>query len=222
MSKYINQRRSERKEDIKYFYEEPEVGEEHLDKYGQKGRTNDPRGWTDISRGLYEFEDDLKKGEYIGINVEDKLRRNLETKLREEWAKEFYDFYNLPTLTPEEVAEKKYTQADLPSNINEKFAYMAALVSANEEQVEECRNFVRRYCDPEYLSVYDMYWAGDDERRIEKLAELQEKDKETNGRGKRLTAKKSNTIAQILQATRDREELNEQISKYESKKIDTL
>lgn len=162
--------------DIGYLYEEPEVGEEHLDKYGQKGRTNDPRGWTSVSNGLYGFEKNLREGKYLGIDVEDKLRRNLGTKLRMEWAEEFYDFYNLPTLTPEEVVEgmgKGYTQADLPQDINERFAFMTALITADEKQVVACREFIRNYCDPEYLEVFDIYWAGNDERRMERISELQ-------------------------------------------------
>lgn len=176
MSKYQSTGKSEELSDIGYFYEEPEVGESHLDKYGQKGRTNDPRGWTSVSSGLYGFEKNLRDGKYQGINVEDKLMRNLETKLRMEWAKEFYDFYNLPTLTPEEVVQgmgKGYTQADLPQDINERFAFMTALITADDKKVGACREFIRKYCDPEYLEVFDIYWAGDDERKQEKIAELQ-------------------------------------------------
>ena len=39
-----------------------------------------------------------------------------------------------------------------------------------------CREFIRKYCDPEYLEVYDIYWAGRDERRMEKIAELQDEE----------------------------------------------
>ena len=55
LSKYNNSGKSENIDDIGYFYEEPEVGEEHLDANGCKGRTNDPRGWTSISHTLYNF-----------------------------------------------------------------------------------------------------------------------------------------------------------------------
>ena len=94
-----------------------------------------------------------------------------------EWASEFFDFYNLPTLTPEEVVAgigKGYTQEDLPIDISERVAYMTALITADESQVEACREFIRKYCDPEYLSIYDIYWAGKDERKQERISELQE------------------------------------------------
>ena len=177
LSKYNNSGKSENIDDIGYFYEEPEVGEEHLDANGCKGRTNDPRGWTSISHTLYNFERNLEAGKYEGKDVEDIIQRSIGTKLREEWAAEFFDFYNLPTLTPEEVAKgmgKGYTQADLPRDISERFAYMTALITADESQVESCREFIRKHCDPEYLSIYDIYWAGNDERKMEKISELQE------------------------------------------------
>lgn len=94
-----------------------------------------------------------------------------------EWASEFFDFYNLPTLTPEEVVQgmgKGYTQADLPGDISERFGFMTALITADEKQVEACREFIRKQCDPEYLSIYDIYWAGNDKRKMEIIAELQE------------------------------------------------
>lgn len=173
-SKYQENRRSEEIEDMGYFYEEPEVGENHLDRNGCRGRTNDPRGWESISRTLYAFEEDLKNGKFVGKDVEALLKASIGSKLREEWAEEFFDFYNHPTLTVEEIVEKRYTQADLPTDINEKFATMAGLLNATPEQVGVCREFIRKHCDPEYLSVYDIYWAGNDEKRMEKIAELRE------------------------------------------------
>ena len=177
LSKYNNSGKSENIQDIGYFYEEPDVGEKHLDRNGCKGRTNDPRGWTSISNTLYNFERNLKAGKYEGKDVEDIMQRSISSKLREEWATEFFDFYNLPTLTPEEVTKgmgKGYTQEDLPRDISERFAYMTALITANESQVESCREFIRKYCDPEYLEVFDIYLAGNDERKMEKISELQE------------------------------------------------
>jgi len=177
LSKYNNSGKSEDIQDIGYFYEEPDVGEEHLDRNGCKGRTNDPRGWTSISNTLYNFERNLEAGKYEGKDIEDIIQRSISSKLREEWSAEFFDFYNLPTLTPEEVTKGKgegYTKADLPRDISERFAYMTALITADETQVESCREFIRKHCDPEYLSIYDIYWAGNDERKMEKISELQE------------------------------------------------
>ncbi len=173
-SKYQQAGQSENVEDMGYFYEEPEVGEQHLDENGCRGRTNDPRGWVSISSSLYAFEEDLAKGRFVGKDVEDLLKKSIGSKLRAEWAEEFFDFYNHPTLTVEEIVERRYTQTDLPMDINEKFACIAGLLTADEKQVGACRDFIRQHCDPEYLSVYDIYWAGNDESRMEKIAELQE------------------------------------------------
>lgn len=173
-SKYQEKGRSEKISKMGYFYEEPKVGEEHLDRNGCRGRTNDPRGWESISNTLYAFEEDLQQGKFVGKNVEALLKLSIGSKLREEWAEEFFDFYNNPTPTAEDIFENRYTSADLPRDINEKFATMAGLLSATEQQVGACRDFIRKYCDPEYLSVYDIYWAGNDEQRMEKIAELRE------------------------------------------------
>ncbi len=173
-SKYHENKRSEDIEDMPYFYEEPEVGEEHLDRNGCRGRTNDPRGWTSISNTLYAFEEDMMKGKFEGIDVEALLAASIGSKLRDEWAREFFDFYNNPTLTVEEVVAKKYGQQDLPRDINENFAYLAGLLTANETQVKACRDFIKKHCGPEYLSVYDLYWAGNDDKRALMVAEMQE------------------------------------------------
>jgi len=177
LSNYLSKGKSENIEDMGYFYEEPDVGEKNLDENGCNGRTNDPRGWSSISNMLNNFERNLESGKYEGKDVEDILKRSIKSKLRLEWAEEFFDYYNLPTLTPEEVVQgigKGYSEADLPENINERYAYIMALLTANESQVEACREFIRKYCDPEYLSIYDIYWAGNDERKMEKISELQE------------------------------------------------
>ena len=187
LSKYIQTGRSEEISDMGYFYEEPEVGEKNLDRNGCRGRTNDPRGWVSVSDSLYSFEEDLKKGKYIGKDVEYTLEQNLTSKLREEWAREFIDFYNIPTLTVEEVVTGSYSQADLPFDINDRFAYVTALLVADENQVGKCREFIREYCDPEYLQLYDICWAGNDEKRMLKITELQEMEMINNERvGKRL------------------------------------
>ena len=178
LSKYNSSEKSEDIKDIGYFYEEPNVGEEHLDSNGCEGRTNDPRSWISISNTLYNFERNLVAGKYEGKDVEDIIQRSIGSKLRMEWAEEFFNFYNLQTLSPEEVAKgmgKGYVQEDLPTDINERFAYMTALIKADENQVEACREFIRKNCDPEYLSIYDIYWAGNDEKKQEQISKLQEK-----------------------------------------------
>ncbi|MBO5138227.1 MAG: AAA family ATPase [Bacilli bacterium] len=173
-SKYIQKNRSEAIEDIDYFYEEPEVGEKHIDQNGCNGRTNDPRGWVSISNTLYAFENDLKAGKFIGKDVEHLLQISIASKLRIEWAQEFYNFYNMPTLSVQEIVEKNYSESDLPRDINERFAYVSALLVADEKEVASCREFIKKYCDKEYLQLFDIYWMGNNEKRMELIAELEE------------------------------------------------
>ncbi len=176
LSKYLSTGKSERIEDISYFYEEPEVGEEQLDKWGCKGRTNDPRGWVSISNTLYLFEKNLKAGKYSGKDVEDILKISIHTKLREYWAEEFFSYYNQMTLSVEDVVNKNYTQTDLPRDSNERYALVSALLFANELEVAECRKFIKEYCDPEYRDLYDLCWIGKDEKRMEFIYELKERE----------------------------------------------
>ena len=173
-SKYNNSGKSESIPEMGYFYEEPEVGENNLDKYGCRGRTNDPRGWVSISNMLYSFEKNLKNGKYIGKDVESILKMSLSTKLRDTWAEEFYDFYNIPTLSVKTVVEKSYLETDLPQTIDERFACVTSLLLADESEVGVCREFIKEHCDPEYLEIYDITWIGNDEKRMEKINELQE------------------------------------------------
>ena len=174
-SKYQENEFSEDIDKMSYFYEDIEVGEKNLDKFGSRGKTNDPRGWTAISQILYNFEEDLKNGRLVGKNVENYLRATLKSKLRDEWATEFFDFYNRPTITVEKVVNKTYKKEELPKNESEKFIVMAGLLTTNEKQVEACRNFVKNKCGPEYLLIYDRYWVGNDKMRFGLIGKLKAK-----------------------------------------------
>ncbi len=182
-SKYQENGYSDKLKDIGYFYEEPEVAELHIDKNGCRGRTNDPRGWESISNMLYSFEDDLTSGRLVGKDVENLLQTSIGSKLRDEWASEFFDFYNHPTLSVEEVLSGKYSEEDLPHNISEKFGAMAGLLGASPEEVSACRDFVRQHCDPEYVQIYDIYWAGTNAERMEQIAELREMERTKTSEG---------------------------------------
>lgn len=175
---YEKNRRSEEIGDIGYFYEEPEVGEKFVDKFGNNGKTNDPRGWTAISRMLYNFEEAVKKGVFAGKDVDDLLWTTLLSKLRREWASDFYSFYNTLTISLEDVAQNKYSKSAVPSSISEKFAQIGTLITANESQLKPVRKFIKSYCGSEYVALFDIYWAGKDEDRIDIISALQEQDQQ--------------------------------------------
>ncbi len=143
-------------DNISYFYEGPEVAEDNVDEAGFPGKTNDPRGWTAVSKMLYNFEKDLMQGRYKGKNVEEFLKETLKSKLREEWAEDFFDHYNSYVLSVEEVVSKNYDESQLPTTLNEKFAQTIALISANSKEVEKCKRFINDHCGKEQLKIYDL------------------------------------------------------------------
>lgn len=172
MTRYNMTRGSEEISEMGYFYEEPEVGESHKDVFDQVGKTNDPRNWTKISDLMYNFENNLQNGVYNGFDVEDILKRTLNNRLRGEWADSFYEFCNRPVLSVEDIMDNNYTDDDLPKGINDNLTTIFSLISANEKQVKECRQFISKYCGPEYVATFDVYWAGKNPERMEKIVEL--------------------------------------------------
>lgn len=166
LTKYFKNKEKLGFNDISYFYEEPEIGETHLDSYGCRGRTNDPRGWVSLSNALYNFERDLQSGKLSGLIMEDVLYQYINTKLRREWATDIYDFYNNSTLTVEDIVKNNYTNEDLPHDINDKFAIVASLVVASEKEFQICRDFIRENCGAEYLATFDLYWSSNDKKRM--------------------------------------------------------
>lgn len=173
LAKYNDTGRSERIKDMGYFFEGPDVAEEHRDQYGQKGKTNDPRGWESVSTMLYNFEEKARNGEFDEIDVEEFLLSTLKSKLRDEWAEEFFHFYNIPTLTVQDVVNHNYTKEDLPKDSNEMFATLSALLLAETKQeLQACRQFIYDHCGEEYCAIYDVHWCGDNDDRLIIMDEL--------------------------------------------------
>jgi len=49
---------------------------------------------------------------------------------------------------------------------------VSGLIGADEKQLPKVRDFIRKYCDPEYVELYDITWVGKSEERAEQLAEV--------------------------------------------------
>ena len=174
LSNYETNNCSEKISDMGYFYEE----DEDDSKEQNNERTNDPRGWETISRIVKNFEDNLRSGKYRGMNVENIFMRTVGTKLSSTWTEHFFGFYNISTLSPEEVAkgldsDGGYSKDDLPKTPEEKEIYTYELLTADETQVEVCRDFIKKYCSKDNLKLFDKYWAGNDTRRLEMLSKMQ-------------------------------------------------
>lgn len=164
---------SEKIEDMSYFYEEDK--DEYTDEV--KDRKNDPRSWEAISRIVKNFEENLKAGKYTGMNVEDIFLRTIGTKLGKVWTQNFFDFYNILTLSPEDVvkgyeSEDGFSKDDLPQTDAEKFIYATQLLTADETQVELCRRFISKYCSKDYVELFDRYWAGNNIDRLEMINKM--------------------------------------------------
>ena len=174
LSHFQESGKSNRLKDITYFFEDTSVGDEHTDAFGQKGKTNNPRTWESVSNFLYAFEESAKKGEFEDVDIEDFLLSSLKTMLRSEWAESFFKFYNIPTLTVEDVVTGNYTPADAPQDSDQMFALISSLLAADENDVQACRQYINDTCGGEFVSTYDLHWGGDNEDRLLILADLPE------------------------------------------------
>lgn len=164
-------------ENLSYFIEGPDVGENNPTIYDDAGRTNDPRNWEHISNWLYHFEKEYSNGAFDSEDIEINFKNMLLRMLRPEWAVAFADFYNNEPITVEEIIDDTYSTNDLPITISEKVACTMSLLSVDIENVEKVRNFIREKCSPEFLEIFDLIWTKDEERYL-KIEELNAKKRE--------------------------------------------
>ena len=164
-------------ENLSYFIEGPDVGENNPTIYEDAGRTNDPRNWEHISNWLYHFEKEYSNGAIDSEDIEMNFKNMLLRMLRPEWAVAFADFYNNEPITVEEIIDDTYSTNDLPITISEKVACTMSLLSVDIENVEKVRNFIREKCSPEFLEIFDLIWTKDEERYL-KIEELNAKKRE--------------------------------------------
>ena len=94
---------------------------------------------------------------YIGKDVESILKTSLDTKLRDEWSGDFFDFYNNPTLSPQDIVDNNYTDDDIPTSINDKFATVYGLLNSTEEQMPLVKEFIKKHCSKEYLTLFEEF-----------------------------------------------------------------
>ena len=175
--KYLSSGCSDKFSDINYLYEDTSVGDrkENKDELGMRGKTNTLRKWSGIAASLDNYEKRKAKGMYeTPAQARSALKLIIDSSLRGEWAKEFFDYCCHPTLTPEQIVNGEYTEKDLAilDDMSAKFRVMGSLLSATPDQVGICRDFIAKYCDKEYLAVYDLRWEGIDKDRMKKISEL--------------------------------------------------
>ena len=72
----------------------------------------------------------------------------------------------------EDVIQHNYSEEDLNMNISQKFATAVGLSSVDEENFEVVREFMEQI-GAEARAAFESMWAHGDEKRLERLAELQ-------------------------------------------------
>ena len=115
----------------------------------------DPRKWEMASKMLYKTNNPEMLRALVG----------------EEITREFIEFCQIKVITLEDVINGNYSEEDLEMNTAEKYATVMGLLNANEEEYFKVREFINKL-GAEYTALFDMMWAGDNEERLEMIAEI--------------------------------------------------
>lgn len=116
----------------------------------------DPRKWEMASKVLYA----TKKPEMLRALIGEELTRD------------FTAFVRQRVITVEDVLNGNYSNRDLEMNAAEKFATAVGLSSVDDDNFGIVRDFMK-HIGAEPRAVFESMWACKDERRLEKIAELQ-------------------------------------------------
>lgn len=116
----------------------------------------DPRKWEMASNVLYA----TKQPEMLRALVGEEITR------------EFVEFCRQQVISIEDVVSGNYTTQDLEMNLAEKYATAVGLSAVDEKNLEVVRNFVTKM-GAEIRATFDNLWIHGDEKRLEKIAELQ-------------------------------------------------
>lgn len=124
-------------------------------EYNGETPNADPRKWEMASKILYK----TKNPEMLRSLVGNAL------------TSDFVEFCSKKIITIEDVINNNYNESNLEMDISEKHATVVGLSFVDEKNVKIIRNFVANL-DPEFLALFDTLWCRDDEKRLEKIAEL--------------------------------------------------
>ena len=122
---------------------------------GEKPNAN-PRKWEMASKILYK----TKQPEMLRALIGDAL------------TKDFVEFTKQQVITLEDVIQHNYSEEDLEMNVSQKFATAVGLSSVDEEHFEVVREFMEQI-GAEARAAFESMWAHGDEKRLERIAELQ-------------------------------------------------
>ena len=119
----------------------------------------DPRKWEMASKVLYK----TKQPEMLRALIGEDLTRD------------FVAFTSRQVISVEDVINHNYSSRDLEMDVSEKFATAVGLSSVDDEHFEVVRNFMKQV-GAEPRAAFESMWTHGDERRLEKLAEVQMAD----------------------------------------------
>ena len=124
----------------------------------------DPRKWEMASKLLYK----TKQPEMLRALIGDDLTRD------------FTAFARQQVISVEDVINHNYSSRDLEMDVSQKFATAVGLSSVDDEHFEVVRDFMKQV-GAEPRAAFESMWTHGDERRLEKLAEVQMSDSLSQG-----------------------------------------
>ena len=124
----------------------------------------DPRKWEMASKLLYKT----------------KQPEMLRALIGEDLTKDFTAFASRQVISVEDVINHNYSSRDLEMDVSQKFATAVGLSSVDDEHFEVVRDFMKRV-GAEPRAAFESMWTHGDERRLERLAEVQMADSLSQG-----------------------------------------
>lgn len=124
----------------------------------------DPRKWEMASKLLYK----TKQPEMLRALIGDDLTRD------------FIAFARQQVISVEDVINHNYSSRDLEMDVSQKFATAVGLSSVDDEHFEVVRDFMKQV-GAEPRAAFESMWTHGDDRRLEKLAEVQMADSLSQG-----------------------------------------
>ncbi|MBE5735693.1 MAG: ATP-binding protein [Clostridiales bacterium] len=130
----------------------------------------DPRGWEQISDIIYDNHGIIAK-------------ELIENKVGADIASSFIAFASTPQITVEDVIDGTYSDEDIPSSFDAKYAMALSLRGVKEEHISDIRNFIHNELGSEVLSMFDTVWVGEDNERAILIDSLDIEEKVDNEDG---------------------------------------
>ncbi len=122
----------------------------------------DPRKWEMASKMLYKTNNPKMMRGLVGADI----------------TTEFVEFCSCNVITIDDILSGNYKELNLNLGLDEKYLTAAGLSWVDDENYSEVRTFVNQYLGSEICTVFDSFWARDNESRLEKVAQERMKTKE--------------------------------------------